>query len=185
MKSDALPIHLGGAATAIAVTIAAAVMIVQPLRRSMAEEARLETELSELEEQAASHRLDLEQRLGRLRTELAAAEVELLPVHQLNRRLADMTALLEQSGMTIQETELGETRGGRWFRTVPIRLAGTGSFPQCAAFLHELRSEMPDTGVIAFDLSGSPDRPGQPTSFRFDLVWFAAPAGGADAADAE
>ena len=57
---------------------------------------------------------------------------------------------------------------------MPIVLSGQGSYSDSAAFLHRLHQSLPDTGVVAFELSGQPGR-GKKTQFRFNLVWYAAP----------
>ena len=57
-----------------------------------------------------------------------------------------------------------------------LNLVGTGTSPDCATFLHELRRRFPDTAVRSFECSNpSPGRNQSKGTFRFELVWYTAP----------
>ena len=71
---------------------------------------------------------------------------------------------------------------------VPIKLAGTGSYPDLARFLHSLRETFRDTAITTLKLTAQPAAPNPartsenvPAAFTIDLAWYAAPAGSADA----
>jgi len=61
------------------------------------------------------------------------------------------------------------------YQAVPILIAGSGTYPNCAKFLHKLRHTFPDTAVRSFETtnnSASPDSPA--ATFQFELTWHAA-----------
>ncbi len=125
-------------------------------------------------------------RLGReiddVRDRLARQGLKLRPRARLNSQMEAIVELASSSGVEILQTRTGAVESGPHYETVPISLAGKGAYGSCAAFLRRLREKLPDTGVVAFDLSGNPGRPSEPGAFRFDLVWHAAPAPAASAA---
>ena len=101
--------------------------------------------------------------------------MRLEPVAQVNQRLARLTGLADASKLTIDEMRPGTISEGRDYKTVPILIAGNGTYPACAAFLHGLRQRFPDMAVMSFDTtnnSASPDSPA--ATFQFDLAWHAA-----------
>ena len=51
-----------------------------------------------------------------------------------------------------------------------------GSYPHCGLFLHRLYEELPDVEIVGIELSGQPENPGTPASFKFTLSWYAAPS---------
>jgi Tfp pilus assembly protein PilO len=112
----------------------------------------------------------------KLRQRTADGDLELQPPGYLNTRMALIVDLASATGITIDETRSGAASAGEFYQTVPITLSGTGSYTDCAAYLHELHKMLPDTGVVFFELSGNPGSPGAAARFRFDLVWLAAPA---------
>ena len=62
------------------------------------------------------------------------------------------------------------------YQTVPIRISGSGSYPGCARFLHELRTRFPDTSCKSFELTNpNPVRDHNVGNFKFELTWYTAP----------
>ncbi|MHC4992901.1 MAG: type 4a pilus biogenesis protein PilO [Planctomycetota bacterium] len=171
-------VHVAGGVACALLTVLAFVTMVLPVRRQQVELSELKTQLRGRQEAAAklrSQRQLLVDRTTEARELLEVSEVQLEPLQNLNARLADITLLVGATGMTIHETELGGSSSEQQYQTVQIRIAGTGSYSQCADFLHRLRGSMPDIGVESFDMTGNPrDLTGTP-KFRFDLVWYAAP----------
>jgi hypothetical protein len=77
--------------------------------------------------------------------------------------------------LTIDEMRPDVVSEGRDYKTVPIYIAGNGTYPACAAFLHGLRKRFPDMAVMSFDTtnnSASGDAPA--ATFHFVLAWHAA-----------
>jgi len=61
------------------------------------------------------------------------------------------------------------------YQTVPILIARSGTYPNCAKFLHRLRKEFPDTAVRSFETTNNSSSPDNPTAtFQVELVWHAA-----------
>jgi Tfp pilus assembly protein PilO len=111
---------------------------------------------------------------------LTQAELEKVPLHlqptgDLNQRLASVTDLAAHSHLRIEDITPGATTRGIRFDTVTIHLAGEGTYPACAAFLHHLKQSMPDIGIRTLHIY-SQGTTGNDAKFAFDLQWFAAPS---------
>ena len=114
----------------------------------------------------------------RVRRAVDESEVHLQPADRLNAHVAKVADLAAACGLRIHEVEPAGTVRHEHYETAPIRLAGEGAYPACAAFIRRLREAFPDTAVASFDLTGSPQSPDTPATFRFTLTWHAAPAPG-------
>ena len=120
--------------------------------------------------------------LNNSRTQLAAVTeilgtqtLRLEPASTINQRLSRLTGLANASDLKIDEMRPGAITDGAEFKTVPILIAGSGTYTSCAKFLRELRKKFPDTVVRSFETtsnSSSPDLPA--ATFQFDLVWHTA-----------
>ncbi|MHC4219419.1 MAG: type 4a pilus biogenesis protein PilO [Planctomycetota bacterium] len=172
-------IDAAGLVACAVLTLLIVLFAIRPVVRHHAQRAARRSQLVEQRRRAedleASHRT-LEGQRQRLTDEVAASRVQLEPTEFLNARLALIVELASASGIDIHETRPGKFREYPRYRAVPIRLAGKGTYPDCAAFFHRLHESLPDTGVVAFELSGNPGQSSPIASFRFDLLWYAAPA---------
>jgi len=120
--------------------------------------------------------------LNNSRTQLTAINeslnsqtLRLEPASTINQRLSRLTALANASDLKIDEMRPGTVTEGAEFKTVPILIAGSGTYTSCARFLRELRKKFPDTAIRSFETtsnSSSPDLPA--ATFQFDLVWHTA-----------
>jgi hypothetical protein len=174
-----LQVHGLGVAACSLLTAVAVLTVVLPLKRERAAEIALRGLLEaawQTAREAEQRQATLTRWLEDARARLQSAGVRLQPPGNLNLRLAEIAALVDASSMVTLQTELGRTRAERHYQTIEIKLTGTGRYSDCAAFLHRLRTSMPDMGVVSFDLSGNPRAAAAPANFRFDLVWYAAPA---------
>jgi hypothetical protein len=107
---------------------------------------------------------------------LQQTAMRLEPATLVNDRLARLTDLANECGLSVDEVQPGQTTDGPHYQSVALKLAGSGSYPACARFLHRLHDAFPDTGVRAMDTSNNSPNPVVPVvSFRVDLVWYAAP----------
>ena len=79
--------------------------------------------------------------------------------------------MANEAHLSVAEIRPGVATEGRDFDAVPISLAGTGTYPACAAFMHRLHDQFPDTAIRSFR-AGQGD--GTTASFSFDLVWHTA-----------
>ena len=62
---------------------------------------------------------------------------------------------------------------------VPIKLAGSGTYPDITRFLHALHNQFRDTALSSLKLTAQPDpkqSEKQIAAFSIDLAWYAAPA---------
>jgi Tfp pilus assembly protein PilO len=112
------------------------------------------------------------------RLTLTQAQLEQIPLHlqpttRLNQRLAAITDLAAANNLKIEDIKPGATVAGKRYDAVNIDVAGEGTYPACAAFLHHLKQSMPDVGIEDLHLvsEGTADAAAK---FTFDLQWFAA-----------
>ena len=176
-----LRIYLGGAVVCALLSAGAYAVGVRPAAKRHAQQLAKQAEL-----RAARHKANnLAGQLNTARTELtrvndaiANVPLRLEPAGRINQRLARLTELADSIRpvrLTIDEMRPGTISEGRDFKTVPILIAGNGTYPACAAFLHGLRENFPDMAVLSFDTinnSASPDAPA--ATFQFELAWHAA-----------
>lgn len=107
---------------------------------------------------------------------LQQTAMRLEPATLVNDRLARLTELANECGLSVDEVQPGQTTDGPHYQSVALKLAGSGNYPACARFLHRLHDTFPDTGVRGMDTSNNSPNPVVPVvSFRLDLVWHAAP----------
>ena len=98
---------------------------------------------------AATHR-----QLEKTRKDVAGLPLQLESASAVNRRLARLADLAGETGVVLDEVQPSPAvDGASLYQTVPIRIAGSGSYPACAMFLHRLRDRFPDTAVKSFDCS--------------------------------
>ncbi len=119
----------------------------------------------------------LKRQLEATQKALASNTVRLQPADRVNQRIAGIADLATESELKIDDIHLGTSSSTPRYTAVPITLAGTGTYRTCIAFLRRLNQAFPDTCVSMSDLSANPaDLTGE-AAFRFQLLWYAAPAG--------
>lgn len=172
-----LQIDLAGLAVCFGITAAAYLTVYQPLAEAEAQRDAQQGELSARSEKAIA----LAKIVNSLRHEIAnlqklAAEnpIDLQSSQHSNQRLADLTNLATEHGLDIGVVRTGNIIAGGRYDIVPIHLSGSGTYQSCTAFLHQLRSRFPDTGVVGLELTDNPGDPADKTAFLFDLTWYAA-----------
>lgn len=157
---------------------------VRPLQISHAETVKLKTELwfvkgtlgerQASEEKATSTAKQLSDRLEQL-------DIQLSNIDLLNTRIAELTHLAENHGLSIETLRPGDQVSEEKYRAIAITLIGRADYQKASEFLRELRDQYPDTGLQSMTL----DRlPGNETMGRLQIgmVWYAAPAGRAGSA---
>ena len=152
------------------------------IKSAQAEYAAHQADLAELEARrrkasalgrdlAAAH-VALEKTLR----EVDALPLRLEPATAINSRLSLLDQLCNDTVLRIDERRPGPAVDAPHYQTVTINLVGSGTYPACAAFLHELRRRFPDTAVRSFESSNpTPGRDESTGTFRFELVWYTAP----------
>ena len=171
-------IYLAGGVVCAALGAGAYAVGFSPATLRHARQAAKQTELRARKHKAAN----LAGQLNTARTQLTAITdsfanlpLRLEPATQVNQRLARLTDLANGAGLTIDEMRPGAIADGPDFKTVPILIAGNGTYPACAKFLHALRETFPDTAVLSFNTTNNSASPESPAAtFQFDLAWHAA-----------
>jgi hypothetical protein len=116
------------------------------------------------------------QKLEQTRREVAGLKLRLEPAAGVNQRLARLADLATAAGLEINEVQPGAATDSPHYQVVPIRISGTGTYPACAQFLHQLRVKFPDTAARSVEVANpSPTRDHTAGTFRFDLAWYTAP----------
>jgi len=156
-------------------SLAAFFIVVRPISHAARARDATQSELADqrtLAAQIEDVRKQLQQETALVEQAREANWVHLEPVKLLNARMAQIVDVAAAQNLVIDESWSRETESSEQFQTIGINVSGTGSYSDCAAFLHELHERLHDVRVTAFELSGNPSSPAQ---FQFDLVWYAAP----------
>jgi Tfp pilus assembly protein PilO len=117
--------------------------------------------------------------LKTIKAAISDSPQKLEPAKALNDRLARIAALATARGLDIVDIRPGEVAAAVHYTTVPISLVGTGGFPNCVRYMHEMHQQFSDTTVTSMRLSGNPDDASASGTFQFELRWYAAPERGA------
>lgn len=97
-------------------------------------------------------------------------------VRHLNSQLASIAALASKRGMQLRNIEPGRPSAEADRVELPIHLTGVAGYRDCAAFLHALRDDFPDTSVSSLRLSAHPDGDRTLVDFDINLRWYATSA---------
>lgn len=193
--SPTLRVDALGALAALALTAGAAILAFGPKLLSHAPtRAQQQAELDARRKEA----LDIERlaeaahkNLADLQSQSAVA-VQLRPANTINQRLGDMAAIAEPLNIAILQLSPGPAApppatpaagspapSEPKATIVPIKLAGTGTYPDIARFIHALHDKFRDTALSSLKLTAQPDpkqSEKQIAAFSIDLAWYAAPA---------
>lgn len=152
---------------------------ISPALAGLVERRAQEQELADRRQrvtQLATELGDTRRKLAVARKNLADLPLRLEPSSAVNRRINLLAGVAGDAHVTLNEIQPQSAIDGIHYQTVPIRVAGSGEFPACAAFLHMLRTQFPDTTVKSFEiLNGNPGRSGNTASFRIELAWHTTP----------
>jgi Tfp pilus assembly protein PilO len=132
-------------------------------------------ELANRQQKGAQAKAELtrtRKRLLEARREVDDLPLRLEPASVVNRRLNRLAEAATAAGVNLNEMQPMPAIDTQHYQTVPIRVTGSGSYPACAAFLHTLRTQFPDTAVQSIDAqNASPGRDNNIANFRLDLEW--------------
>lgn len=175
------PIYATTAAVCAAVTIGAYVTALEPALARREAQRQLQADLLDRRQklsEIATGAADARRQLDHVNDALSHSDLRLQPASLVNDRIERLADLANECGLTIDEVHPGEMEETAHFQTVSIKLAGTGEFPACAKFLHQLHDTFPDTGVRSLETVNTSPNPLRPVAtFHFELTWYAAPAG--------
>lgn len=148
---------------------------IAPALAGLVERRSQEQELADRRGKMSHLSLEMSDTRRRLLTagkELADLPLRLEPATAVNRRINWLAGVASEANVTLDEIQPQAAIDGPHYQTVPIRVAGSGAFPACAAFLHNLRNRFPDTSVRSFDIqNATPGRQGNVATFRIELDW--------------
>ncbi|MDX9912143.1 MAG: type 4a pilus biogenesis protein PilO [Phycisphaerales bacterium] len=173
-------IHAGGVAIIACVAGAWYALALGPLENARAhahaEAGELSREQASMEQLRDQHRL-LSAEHDRLREQLDE-RIDVLPRSRMNERLAGLTSLATEYGLTIDELtpKEGIVRGA--LAEVPINARVRGGYADVSRFIGALHDRTPDIDVRGFDIEGTPARGSEDVRAVFALAWYADPAGG-------
>jgi Tfp pilus assembly protein PilO len=126
------------------------------------------------------HARNLEATLQDLRTELGTIRkradenvVHLRPPSTAPLHVAHISRLAAGAGLQVDDMRTGDPAAGPYATTVPVHLAGTGTYSACTRFLQRLREALPETCVLAFALKGQPNDTAGTAALTMDLTWHA------------
>jgi Tfp pilus assembly protein PilO len=165
------------AAACVGLTLGAYAIGVRPM---LDERARERTQRETLKGQRgrasdlAATVADLQHQLHDAKSVLARSPVRLQPAALVNQRLEALARLAGECRVQLDEMRPGVPVDSTHYQTVPIRIVGTGRYPDYAMFLRKLRGTFGDMGVRSFNATnlggGQPELP--VAAFQAELVWF-------------
>jgi Tfp pilus assembly protein PilO len=113
----------------------------------------------------------LRARLATAQAQLVTSPLKLQSIRQLNQRLSELAEFSQKTGLDMQDVRPGALTRSARYATMPIHVSGNGSYPNCAAFFHDLHQRFGDMAIGNFDLRNG-SAPNAPTTFSFDIIWF-------------
>ena len=174
-----MKIYIAGAAACALVSTGTYFVGVRPAVARHADQESRQVELRAARQKSATllgTRNATQSQLNAVNDALQRQVLRLEPASTVNQRLSILTELAtRECGLIIDEMRTGTIAEGADYQTVPVLIAGSGTYPKCAKFLHKLRQTFPDTAVRSFETtnnSASPDAPA--ATFQFELTWHAA-----------
>lgn len=165
-----------GGSVLVCVCAATFLLGVQPLFKAGIERADLEIELSTLERQVELQSMattSYAAALSLIDERLLEHPVELGDREQVSDVLAWVAQAAESHDMVIDSLIPKPPESDQVFDRVPIEMRGRGTYPDVAAFLHEIRERDVTLATRSFDLRAE-DSTRLPT-FSVELVWFVRP----------
>lgn len=169
-------IDLLGVAVCVGLTAVAYLGLIDPAMKGrqryeqmQLQESDLTKQMRDMERQVSARRMDLEQ----TRDSVEEERVELEPVSHLNQRLSRLTDFALADSLEVEEILPAAVERQPRYSSVPIKLAGKGTYRDCAKFLHSLQDGLVDTGVSSFELRSEGEAGVSTGRFVFNLVWYA------------
>lgn len=119
----------------------------------------------------ASHS-ELEQNVFELRQRIASYGYSLKPVETLNRRLADITRMLEENELVIGTLQPRAVVEGERVDFVPLQIEAAGSLESVISLLGNMEQEHPDLHVINISIEyAGPET----MRLRTEVNWYVLP----------
>ncbi len=172
-------IHGLGIGTTVTLTLLAVVFGVRPLMRQHAATQLVRAELASVQAKVnalTDEEAQINAQIDRIHADLRSSSLRLQTASFRNERLARLTELAARHQLAVDGLQTAKIEHQEHYDMVPLQLDGSGSFPDCAAFLHQLNGEFRDMGVNTFEMIGSPGPTQTDVSFVFEMTWYAAPS---------
>lgn len=151
---------------------------VRPLQTAYSDTVSLKADLW-LSQRALAEREESEQRASesakQLTDRLEKLDIELSNIDQMNTRLSRLTAIAEQAGMTLEGLRPGAEAKAERYRAIEITLVGRVYYLEAVEFLADLRSELPDTGLLGIRFERVATQESVSGRLQLEMVWYAAP----------
>jgi Tfp pilus assembly protein PilO len=164
------------AAACIGLTVAAYALGVRPMLEQRDHEKTQRQTLQERRATASeltSTVSELQRDLGKTKQDLARSPVRLQPGSLVNQRLEALARLAGECGVQLDEMRPGTPTDSTHYQTYPIRIVGTGRYPDYAMFLRKLRKTFGDMGVRSFNVTNLIGPSADPVAaFQSELIWF-------------
>lgn len=157
------------------ITAALYLAAIRPAMDLSAREQRIKEQISGLRTTLLSHR----QQGARMQVlvdearELAAGQTPLQPGDTLLTRRAELTGLLGDHQLLLDQFETGDQVLADGFTRHTITLRGDGAFPDIVAMLAALHVEFPDTLMVSIEITGQPLAAESQRRFVLELLWYA------------
>jgi Tfp pilus assembly protein PilO len=177
--ASVVKVYVCGGAVCAALTAGAYLFGVRPAVARYDEHVARQLELKAARQKAANLvgvRNNTQSQLNAVNESVKNLTLRLEPASTVNQRLSKLTDLAtRECQLVIDEMRPMPPADGPDYQTVPILIAGSGTYPNCARFLHRLRQAFQDTAVKSFETTNNSSSPDNPTAtFQVELVWHAA-----------
>lgn len=117
----------------------------------------------------------LQERMTGVQDALATSAIKLEPAARINKRVAGLTQFFSDCELDVDDVQTGRVSNGVQYDLVPVTILGRGSYAQCVRFFRGLRVKFPDMNVARLEFSCVPGPTPRRATFKFDLLWYAAP----------
>jgi len=168
-------IDAAGAALCVGMTLLAFYFGVRPLVQRRASFAQRQQELAQRRQNASnlsSSVFALERQLRSVRQALAGC-IKLESAGHVNKRIAELTEVLNECGLKVDDIYVGDTSREQRYDTIPIKLTGAGGYKNWAVFLNRLARQVPDMAVTSFKIADKPGGEIPGGQFSCELSWYA------------
>ena len=177
--ASVMKVYLCAGAVCAAMTTAAYLFGVRPAVARYDDYVARQLELKAARQKAAGLlgvRNSTQNLLNTANESLKNLPLHLEPASTVNQRLGRLTDLAtKECQLVIDEMRPMPAADGADYQTVPLLIAGSGTYPNCAKFLHRVRKDFPDTAVKSFETTNNSASPDNPTAtFQVELLWHAA-----------
>lgn len=176
VRNSAVATHVGGVTALLLISGAGYLAGVRPLMAARVDAWQVERSIADRRAKVDALRADLASAKSEVeltQKQLTTANIPLLDNTLINTQLAKLGLAGEEAGLVVSETTPAPPEEGKGLVRYPIRLSGKGRYGDFTTFLTKLRSNMPDTVVLGFTMSGRSETPDEPASFSVDLLWYA------------